>query len=150
MALMVNRVDLRGSILAKCILPACGSRQLTATRLARSISFPPLPTMWIELSPDRRLIAHLMVWLLTTADPALPSLPPSVAATGSLSPSEPWSLMRGNVLRFIGLVFLCGFVLWILMAGTAIAIFSQGGLESIKALQSLDHQGSGRAAAAHA
>jgi hypothetical protein len=86
-------------------------------------------------------IAYLLAWLIVIyVSIRLAVWPPSVVATGSLSPSEPWSLMRGNVFRFIGLVFLCGVALWILMAGTAIAIFSQGGFESIKALQSLDHQ----------
>ena len=86
-------------------------------------------------------IAYLLAWLIVIyVSIRLAVWPPSVVATGSLSPAEPWSLMRGNVLRFIGLVFLCGVALWILMAGTAIAIFSQGGFESIKALQSLDHQ----------
>ena len=85
--------------------------------------------------------AYLLAWLLVIYfSIRLAVWPPSVVATGSLSPSEPWSLMRGNVMRFIGLVILCVVVLWILMAGTAIAIFSQGGFESIKALQSLDHQ----------
>jgi len=86
-------------------------------------------------------IAYLLAWLLVIyVSIRLAVWPPSVVATGSLSPSEPWSLMRGNVLRFIGLVFLSGLALWILMAGIAIAIFSQGGFETIKAMQSLDHQ----------
>jgi hypothetical protein len=86
-------------------------------------------------------IAYLLAWILVIyVSIRLAVWPPSVVATGSLSPAEPWSLMRGNVWRFIGLVALCVIVLWILMAGTAIAIFSQGGFESIKALQSLDHQ----------
>lgn len=86
-------------------------------------------------------VAYVLAWILVIyVSIRLAVWPPSVVATGSLSPAEPWSLMRGNVLRFIGLVMLCGIVLWILLAGTAIAIFSQGGFESIKALQSLDHQ----------
>jgi hypothetical protein len=88
-------------------------------------------------------IAYLVAWILVIyVSVRLAVWPPSVVATGSLSPAEPWNLMRGNVLRFIGLVILCVIVLWILLAGTAIAIFSQGGFESIKALQSLDHQDS--------
>jgi len=87
-------------------------------------------------------IAYLLAGLIVIfVSVRLAVWPPSVVATGSLSPSEPWSLMRGNVLRFIGLVFLSGGAIWILMAGTSIAIFSQGGFESIKALQSLDLQG---------
>jgi hypothetical protein len=66
--------------------------------------------------------------------------PPSVVATGRLGPSEPWSLTRGNVLRFIGLFFLTGMVVWILMAALALSVFAGGGFEAIKGLQSLDHQ----------
>jgi hypothetical protein len=81
-------------------------------------------------------IAYLLAWLIVIyVSIRLAVWPPSVVATGSLSPSEPWSLMRGNVFRFIGLVLLCGIAIWILMAGTAITIFSQGGFESIKALK---------------
>lgn len=86
-------------------------------------------------------VAYLLAWVLVIYFAVrLAVWPPSVVATGSLSPSEPWSLMRGNVFRFIALVALCVVVLWILMAGTAIAIFSQGGFEAMKSLQALDHQ----------
>jgi hypothetical protein len=66
--------------------------------------------------------------------------PPSVVATGRLGPSEPWSLTRGNILRFIGMFILTGMVIWILLAALALSVFAGGGFEAIKGLQSLDHQ----------
>jgi len=66
--------------------------------------------------------------------------PPSVVATGRLGPSEPWSLTRGNVLRFIGLFILTGMVIWILLAALAVSVFAGGGFETLKGLKALDHQ----------
>lgn len=66
--------------------------------------------------------------------------PPSVVATGHLSPSEPWALTRGNVFRFIGLFILTVMVMWVFAAAIAAAVFAGGGFEAIKGLQGLDHQ----------
>jgi hypothetical protein len=57
--------------------------------------------------------------------------PPSVVATNRLSPSEPWGLTRGNVLRLLGLfaltIIVCYVVLGII-AGVGFAVAFQSGL----------------------
>lgn len=86
-------------------------------------------------------VAYGIAWLTVIfVSIRLAVWPPSVVATGSLSPSEPWSLMQGNVFRFIGLILLTGICIWIILGSIAVVAFTNGGLEAIKSLQVLDHQ----------
>ena len=51
--------------------------------------------------------------------------PPSIVATGSLSPAEPWRLTRGNFWSLIGLFILVGVTMYAVMIpfGIAMAVF---------------------------
>lgn len=87
------------------------------------------------------MFAYIAAWIVAAYFMIrLAVWPPSVVATGALSPSEPWQLMRGNVLRFVGLIILTGIFMWIVMAALLATFMSQGGLEAIKGLQTLEHQ----------
>jgi hypothetical protein len=52
--------------------------------------------------------------------------PPSVVATGRLSPAEPWRLTRGNVWRFIGLFALVALCLYAIILPPIIWYFIEG------------------------
>ncbi|MEQ1752872.1 MAG: hypothetical protein ABL973_01925 [Micropepsaceae bacterium] len=87
------------------------------------------------------MFAYAAAWLLVIfVSVRLAVWPPSVVATGSLSPSEPWNLMRGNVLRFIGMLIVTLFFVWIIMACIGVVFMTSGGLEAVKGLQMLEHQ----------
>jgi hypothetical protein len=49
--------------------------------------------------------------------------PPSVVATGRLSPAEPWRLTSGNFWRLIGLILLVVFTIWIVIGLPFAAFF---------------------------
>lgn len=71
---------------------------------------------------------YLVAWFfLVYLSLRLSVWPPAVVATNRLSPSEPWQLMRGNVWRMIGTVFLTfGWiyvVMLVVLAGSAFTYY---------------------------
>ena len=87
------------------------------------------------------IIAYFAAWIFAIYFMVrLAVWPPAIVATGRFSPSEPWTLMRGNVWRFIGIVILSVIFMWIVMATILATVMSQGGFEAIKGLQTLEHQ----------
>ena len=63
--------------------------------------------------------------------------PPSVVATGRLSPSEAWSLTRGNAWRFIGLFVLTGIAIEIILLSFVGAGMANGGFELLQNMKTM-------------
>lgn len=69
---------------------------------------------------------YFVAWiLLVYLSLRLAVWPPAVVATNRLSPSEPWQLMRGNVWRMIGTLFLTfGWIYVVMLVVISVSAFS--------------------------